>query len=107
MLQSDKQLNLLRAKSEQLLLPEEVRRIRKKLQLTQEKAGLLLGGGPNAFNKYENGLVLPSQAVSSLLRILESNPDTLAVLYALESEADRNVRQKQSVVEVSSSAAAG
>jgi HTH-type transcriptional regulator / antitoxin MqsA len=30
-------------------MPEEIRRIRKKLHLTQEAAGLLIGGGPQAF----------------------------------------------------------
>ena len=77
---SDRQLNLLKAFAENLLTPGEVRRIRKKLRLTQELAGQILGGGPNAFNKYENGSILPSQAISSLLRVLDANPEALTVL---------------------------
>ncbi len=57
-----------------------MRRIRKKLCLNQEAAGQILGGGPNAFHKYEKGDVLPSQAISNLLRVLEALPDGLEVL---------------------------
>src|SRR5208283_3121550 len=41
---SDQMLNRLKARSEGLLEPEEIRRIRKKLRLTQEAAGLVIGG---------------------------------------------------------------
>jgi len=54
-------LNLLKARSENLPEPEEIRRIRKKLCLSQEKAGLLIGGGPRAFQKYESGFLLSAQ----------------------------------------------
>jgi HTH-type transcriptional regulator/antitoxin MqsA len=77
---SDRQLNLLKARSEGLLEPEEIRRIRKKLHLSQEAAGLLIGGGPRAFQKYESGDTLPSRAVSSALVLLDYNPEALAVL---------------------------
>ena len=80
MQESDRQLNRLRARAENVLLPEEVRRIRKKLGLTQQEAGQLLGGGPNAFHKYEIGDVLPSHAISNLLRVLAENPGGLEVL---------------------------
>ena len=36
---SDRMLNLLKARSEGLLMPEEIRRIRRKLHLSQEAAG--------------------------------------------------------------------
>ena len=55
---SDRMLNRLKARSEGLLTPEEIRRIRKKLRLSQESAGLLIGGGPRAFQKYEHGDLL-------------------------------------------------
>ena len=64
---SDRKLNRLKALNEGLLGPEEIRRIRKKLHLSQETAGLLIGGGPRAFQKYESGDLLPSRAVSSAL----------------------------------------
>ena len=77
---SDRHLNLLKAQVEHLVLPSDVRRIRKKLGLNQQAAGQLLGGGPSAFNKYEKGQVLPSKAISNLLRVLEAVPGGLELL---------------------------
>lgn len=77
---SDRHLNLLKAQAENLVLPSDVRRIRKKLGLNQQDAGQLLGGGPSAFNKYEKGQVLPSKAISNLLRVLEAVPCGLELL---------------------------
>lgn len=77
---SDRKLNLLKTRSERLLEPDEIRRIRKKLHLTQEAAGLLIGGGPRAFQKYESGDLLPSRAVSSALVLLDHDPKSLSVL---------------------------
>jgi len=79
---SDRILNLLKARCEGLLEPEEIRRIRKKLHLTQEAAGLLIGGGPRAFQKYESGDLLPSRAVSNALVLLDHDPDALSLLKA-------------------------
>ncbi len=77
---SDRMLNRLKARVEGLLEPEEIRRIRKKLHLTQEVAGLVIGGGPRAFQKYESGDLLPSRAISSALILLDHNPEALIVL---------------------------
>ncbi len=77
---SDRMLNLLKARSEKLLEPEEIRNIRKKLRLSQEEAGLLIGGGPRAFQKYESGDLLPSRAVSSALILLNHDPAALSLL---------------------------
>jgi len=77
---SDRMLNRLKAQGEGLLEPEEIRRIRKKLRLSQEAAGLLIGGGPRAFQKYENGDLLPSRAISSALALLDHDPESLSVL---------------------------
>lgn len=79
---SDRMLNLLKARSEGLLEPEEIRRVRKKLHLSQEAAGILIGGGPRAFQKYESGSLLPSRAVSSALVLLDHDPEALSVLKA-------------------------
>lgn len=79
---SDRMLNRLKAQHEGLLEPEEIRCIRNRLGLTQEAAGLLIGGGPRAFQKYEAGDLLPSRAISSALTLLDHDPDGLAVLKA-------------------------
>jgi len=77
---SDRMLNRLKARAEGLLEPEAIRRIRKKLGLTQADAGQLIGGGPRAFQKYETGDLLPSRAISSALALLDHDPTALAVL---------------------------
>ena len=60
--------------------PERIRKVRKNLDLTQQEAGMLLGGGPRAFTKYETGAQKPSAAVINLLRILEVDPSILSTL---------------------------
>ncbi|BCG47974.1 transcriptional regulator, XRE family [Citrifermentans bremense] len=64
---SDRMLNHLKALYEGLLLPEEIRRIRKKLHLTQEAAGLLIGGGPRAFQKLGRSAFQSSDLALSVL----------------------------------------
>ena len=85
---SDQMLNRLKARVEGLLEPEEIRRIRKKLHLTQQAAGFLIGGGPRAFQKYESGDLLPSRAISSALILLAHNPKALGVLKARRGDGE-------------------
>jgi HTH-type transcriptional regulator/antitoxin MqsA len=77
---SDRMLNRLKARIEGLLEPEKIRHIRKKLHLTQEVAGRVIGGGPRAFQKYESGDLLPSRAITSALLMLDYKPEALTVL---------------------------
>ena len=70
----------LKARVDGILTPAEVRRIRTKLKLSQRKASAILGGGPRAFQKYENGEVCISRAMSNLLRLLDTNPKLLLEL---------------------------
>lgn len=55
----------------------EVRRIRKKLGLTQAQAGDLFGGGHNAFSRYESGSARPPRSTDTLLRLLDIHPELL------------------------------
>jgi len=84
---SDRALNRLKAQADGLLEPIEIRRIRKKLGLTQEQAGQLIGGGPRAFQKYETGDLLPSRAISSALALLDHDPSAITVLKARQGAA--------------------
>jgi HTH-type transcriptional regulator/antitoxin MqsA len=56
----------------------EVRRIRKKLGLTQAQAGALFGGGHNALSRYESGAARPPKSTDALLRLLDTHPELLA-----------------------------
>jgi HTH-type transcriptional regulator/antitoxin MqsA len=56
---------------------DELRRIRKKLGLTQDAAARLTGGGHNAFSRYERGEATPMAAVVNLFKLLDRHPDLL------------------------------
>ena len=60
------------------LSPAEIRAIRERLDLTQVRAGEIIGGGPRAFAKYEAGTVTPSASVITLLLLLNENPQALS-----------------------------
>ena len=57
---------------------QKLRRIRKKLRLTQQQAAQITGGGHNAFSRYERGDVPPMPAVTNLFRLLDRHPDLLS-----------------------------
>jgi HTH-type transcriptional regulator / antitoxin MqsA len=56
---------------------KEIRRIRRKLGLTQAAASRLTGGGHNAFSRYERGEAAPVAAVVNLFRLLDKHPELL------------------------------
>jgi HTH-type transcriptional regulator/antitoxin MqsA len=64
-----------------------VRKVRKRLKLTQEEAGRLIGGGRRAFQKYENGLMPPSDAAVGLIEILHRHPEEIEFLKSIRSAA--------------------
>jgi HTH-type transcriptional regulator/antitoxin MqsA len=72
-----------------------VKAVRKKLKLTQDEAGRIIGGGRRAFQKYESGATPPSDAAVGLLEILERRPDeveTLGRLRTAKAAAGRSLR---------------
>lgn len=64
-------------------LGQEIRRIRKKLGLTQTEASYLSGGGKSAISRYERGLTRPLAGVMLLFRLLDSHPELLSEVMAL------------------------
>lgn len=71
------------------MIGAEMKRIRRKLHLTQkETVQLLSGGGHNAFSRYERGEVLPPKALMLLMRLLDRYPHLLADAKALGEGAD-------------------
>ena len=55
----------------------EIRRIRRKLGLSQVAAARLTGGGHKAFSRYERGEAAPLPAVVNLFRLLDKHPELL------------------------------
>ncbi|MBI5440010.1 MAG: type II toxin-antitoxin system MqsA family antitoxin [Deltaproteobacteria bacterium] len=55
----------------------DIRRIRKKLGLTQVAAAQIFGGGATAFSRYERGETQPPLALTKLLLVLDKHPELL------------------------------
>ena len=62
------------------LTDEDIRRIRKKLGLSQEEMAIRLGVGLKNFARYENLAVRQSKAMDNLLRVLDVYPDAIRLL---------------------------
>lgn len=63
-----------------LLTGQQIKRIRKKLGLTQEQMAEIVGGGLKSFARYESGQVCQSKGMDNLLRILDAYPEMLNVI---------------------------
>lgn len=57
-----------------------IRTVRRKLKLTQEEAGTVIGGGKRAFQKYESGKLAPSEAAVGLIEVLDRHPEAIETL---------------------------
>ncbi len=64
-----------------------VRQARKRLKLSQEEAGRIIGGGKRAFQKYESGATPPSDAAVGLIELLIRHPEELETLRAIRAGA--------------------
>ncbi len=54
-----------------------IRASRKRWRLTQEQAGRLIGGGKRAFQKYETGKAMPTEAAVGLIELLNADEANL------------------------------
>ncbi len=74
---TDAALRELKELTDGLPTPSTIRRIRTKLKLSQKRAGAVFRVGPNAFDKYERGLIEPSGPTAQLMTLLDRHPDLL------------------------------
>ena len=72
----------------------DLRRVRRKLGLSQRRAAELTGGGHNAFSRYERGETEPMPAVVNLFRLLDRHPELLDELLV---EPDRQPQPSREV----------
>lgn len=70
----------MKAEVDGLMLADEIKRIRRKLGLSQRRAGAILGGGARSFQKYESGCGWISRPMANLLRLLDNDPSRLKEL---------------------------
>lgn len=68
-----------------------VRDVRKKLKLTQEEAGIIIGGGKRAFQKYESGANPPSDAAVGLIELLARHPEEVETLRGIRPIAAETI----------------
>ncbi len=86
--------DLLRSKVDATLSSVAVKAVRESLGLSQRRASLLLGGGRNAFQKYESGETHVSAAMARLLIAIYRRPDILEDLQAPPDDIMEFVRKK-------------
>lgn len=70
-----------------------IKTVRKKLGLTQEEAGVIIGGGKRAFQKYESGRTPPSDAAVGLIEILARHPEEVATLRSFRMATPKAMTQ--------------
>lgn len=68
-------LRQLKEQADGIPAPATIRRIRKRVKLSQREAGRLLRVGENAFQKYERGIAEPSGPTVALLALLDRHPE--------------------------------
>ena len=92
-------LKLLNAAYEELrdAYAARVKSVRKKLRLTQEEAGWIIGGGRRAFQKYESGATPPSEAAVGLIEILDRHPEEVETLKSIRVNSSASGLSSQPV----------
>ena len=63
------------------LAPKDVKRIRERLELSQDEMAVLMGTSASGYRKWEQGQREPNGAAKTLLRVMEREPE--AVMRAL------------------------
>ncbi len=66
---------------ERLLTSAEIGAWRKNLGVTQAEAAKIVGGGVNAFSKYERGEVIQSRSMDVLMRVVAAVPEARAFVF--------------------------
>lgn len=68
---NDKVIKEFKKEVDHLLSTSQLKKIRKKIDLSQKEASELFGGGVRAFHKYESGLNTQSKPLDILLRLID------------------------------------
>jgi HTH-type transcriptional regulator/antitoxin MqsA len=84
-----------------LLSADEIRHVRELMNISQAQAALILGGGANAFSKYERGEVAQSVAMDRLLRLVRDIPGAIHLLASYAGLSISAVLGSNEYIEVS------
>jgi len=77
-----------------LLLPEEIKEIRKRAGLSQTEIAKVLGVGEKTYTRWESGCSLQNKSSDNLIRLMDMNAEIFAQL-----EAERSPERKAQVAE--------
>ncbi len=72
--------------------PGSIKRSRTRLKLSRREAGAVFRVGPNAFQKYERGLIAPSGPTAQLMRLLDRRPELVEELREWTGRAPTGAR---------------
>ena len=67
-------------REEGLLMPEEIRQIRRRYGLSQAELERLIGAGPKTVVRWERGTIFQHHTADTLLRVLRDHPEVVAQL---------------------------
>ena len=73
----------------QVLSPERIAGLRRRLGLSQEELESLLGLGQKVVTRWETGRVIPGKATDDLLRLMERMPSVIQALREIRQESQR------------------
>ena len=85
MLFNKRELVRFKKKVDQVPFGVEIVAMRKQLNMTQQVASEIFGGGPVAFSKYENDDLVPDEAMVGLLKLALAYPDIVLKLARLKN----------------------
>lgn len=83
------------ARAKGILAPDEIRAIRKRLDLTQREFEELIGVSSPTVSRWETGAMLPSKTTDTLIRLLGEFPEAVAFLQHGTTGGAVGVRQNQ------------
>lgn len=81
-----------RRKIDHFLTGKDIRKIRKRVNLTQARAAKLFGGGKNAFSKYEREEIRQPQSTDILLRLLDEGKISVNEIENLNEEVGYSLK---------------
>lgn len=96
--ESDNLFRRVRAEADGLLLPEEIKELRKSLGYTQQEAAQIFGGGARAFGKYERGEVYVSSSMNSLMLVARDVPGVMDYLLKKAGIKPKVLKTTQEVI---------
>jgi len=86
-------------KIDNFLTGSEIKDLRELLNITQEQAALLFGGGIHGFSKYERGEVIQSTSMDRLLRVASELPEAFRMVSHLSYGQSTQIKSVRKIID--------